>query len=483
MSAVSVNDPLRIGFVTVIRDAFKGGATALSRRAQVALEHQASIDGDLLLNAPEPVGDADAARRVGAWAAGEGLDFLLILHATFATGDLLAPLVRAVPQVGVWAVPEAEGLPLERDGVRRGMRPLPLNSLCGLNMTLSLLDHPAVGKTEPVKWYWGPPGSEIFARRWRPTLGALRGLRALRSARVLQIGGTAPAFYRLEERPVLAGVHVDSVPLERLYARMADVDEADVRARARAWSETEPPLGASEAHVLVAARTELALTALAREGDYQALALRCWPEFADACGGMACAAVGAMADRLVPTACEGDVMGALSMLALQALARAPSALMDLSDLDPKDDRLLLWHCGNAPIAFAATAGARLTTHFNRDGTGVVRDMRLASGPATGFRLLAGGERAVIVSGALADAAEPDVDGVRAWWHDLHWDGMRSTASEVMARLLDARLPHHLALAPGAHTEAVHELVVRLGGQVLPPARVRDALQAPEPGPA
>ena len=483
MSAVSVTDPLRIGFATVVRDAFKGGATALSRRAQNALERQANADGDLLLNAPEVVRDVDAARRVGAWAAEGELDYLMILHATFATGDLLAPLVRAVPQVGVWAVPEAEGLPLERDGVHPEMRPLPLNSLCGLTMTLSLLEHPAVGKTEPVKWYWGAPGSEAFTQRWRPTLGALRGLRALRTARIVQIGGTAPGFYRLEERPALAGVHVDSVPLEVLYARMADVREADVRARARAWSEAEPPLGASEAHVLVAARTELALTALAREGDYQALALRCWPEFAEACGGMACAAVGAMADRFVPTACEGDVMGALSMLALQALARAPSALMDLSDLDPGGDRLLLWHCGNAPIAFAPSAGARLTTHFNRDGTGVVRDMRLAPGPATGFRLLAGGERAVIVSGALADTTEPDVDGVRAWWHELRWDGTRCTAFEVVARLLDARLPHHLALAPGEHTDAVHELVVRLGGEVLPPTRVRGALRAPGLGPA
>ncbi len=478
MKASSVSGPLRIGFAAVVRDAFKGGAAALAGRAQAALERQARSDGDVLLSAPELVRDVHAARRVGAWAAERELDYLLILHATFATGDLLAPLLRALPQVGVWAVPEAEGLPLERGGVLPEMRPLPLNSLCGLNMTLSMLEHPAVGKTEPVKWYWGAPGSEEFRRRWLPTLGSLRGLRALRRARILQIGGTAPAFYRLEERPELAGVQLDSVPLEVLYARMVEQPEEGVRARARAWSAAEPPISANEQHVLVAARTELALASLASEGDYQALALRCWPEFAEACGGMACAAVGAMADRLVPTACEGDVMGALSMLVVQALARAPSALMDLSDLDPEADRLLLWHCGNAPIAFAGAAGARLTTHFNRDGTGVVRDMHLAPGPATGFRLLAGGERAVIVSGTLEDTSEPDFDGVRAWWRELRWDGARSSAFEVVARLLDARLPHHLALAPGDHSEAAHELVVRLGGEVLGAARVRDALHSP-----
>ena len=469
--------PLRIGFAAVVRDAFKGDAATLTRRAGQALASDGAEFGYVLAPAPEPVSDADAALRVGAWAASANLDYLLVLHATFATGDLLAPLLRSVPQVGVWAVPEAEGLPLRRPGLRPEMQPLPLNSLCGLNMTLSFLDHPAVDKAEPVKWYWGAPGSPAFRRRWQPTLASLRGLRALAHARVLQIGGTAPAFYGLEEVPTLPGVRVDTIALADLYSRMASVPQPEVEARANDWRATEPLHHAREDHLRVAARTELALAALAAEGAYQALALRCWPEFADACGGMACAAVGAMADRLVPTACEGDVMGALSMLALQAVAATPSALMDLSDLDPRRDRLLLWHCGNAPAAFAGTAGARLTTHFNRDGVGVVRDMHLAAGPATGFRLLAGGERAVIISGRLTEPSEPDVDGVRGWWGELHWDGASRTAHDVVAQLLDSRLPHHLALAPGEHTDAVHELVIRLGGRVVPPARVRDALVA------
>ncbi len=469
--------PLRVGFAAVVRDAFKGDAMTLTKRASDALARDGSALGYDLVAATERVTDADAALRVGAWAASAELDYLLVLQATFATGEVLAPLLRAVPQVGLWAVPEAEGLPLRRAGIRPEMRPLPLNSLCGLNMTLSLLDHPAVGKAERVKWYWGAPGSEAFGRRWRPTVASLRGMRALANARILQIGGTAPAFYRLEERPALPGVHVDTIPLATLYTRMEAVTDHDAMMRANAWRASEPLRGASEAHVAVAARTELALAALADDGAYQALALRCWPEFADACGGMACAAVGAMADRLLPTACEGDVMGALSMLALQAIAAAPSALLDLSDLDGRYDRLMLWHCGNAPAAFSGRAGARLTTHFNRDGVGVVRDMHLAAGPATGFRLLSGGARAVIISGILAEPDEPDVDGVRGWLGTLRWDGEPRRAADVVAQVLDARLPHHLALVAGEHTEAVHELVVRIGGSVLPPARVRDALVA------
>jgi L-fucose isomerase-like protein len=472
---VTTPPPLRIAFATVIRDAFKGDATSLTARALTALERRGATLGYEVDAAPEAVRDVAAARRVGAWAAAGGFDYLLCIHATFATADLLAPLLRSTDAVGVWAVPEAEGLPLARPGVRTDMRPLPLNSLCGLNMTLSTLDHPAVAAAGAVKWYWGAPGSPAFERRWEATVRALHGLRALRHARVLQIGGTAPAFYRLEERPSALGAVVDSVPLTTLYERMAACPADGVEARAAAWSASEAPVGATPEHVRVAARTELALAALAAEGGYQALALRCWPEFADACGGMACAAVGALADRGVPTACEGDVMGALSMLALQAVARAPSALVDLSDLDPERDRLLLWHCGNAPIAFAGAAGARLTTHFNRDGTGVVRDMHLRPGPASGFRLLEGGAASVIVTGTIDEPSEPDVDGVRGWWRHLRWDGTPRTAFEVVSQVLDARLPHHLALAPGEVGEALHELTIRLGGRVVGPARVRDAL--------
>ena len=469
--------PLRVAFVAVVRDAFKGDAERTSVRACEALERGGEALGYRVERSPESVRDPASATRVAAWVEAGDYDAVMVLHATFATADLLAPVLRSHPAVGVWAVPEGEGLPLARSGERSGARPLPLNSLCGLNMTLSTLEHPRVAKREPVKWYWGAPGSARFERRWAVTVRALHGQRALRRARVLQIGGTAPAFYRLEEMPDALGAVVDRVPLATLYERMAACADEDVETRAAAWRASEPPLDGSAEHVRVAARTELALASLARAGDYQALALRCWPEFADACGGMACAAVGAMADRRVPTACEGDVMGALSMLALQAVADAPSALVDLSDLDEAGDRLLLWHCGNAPLAFAGDAGARLTTHFNRDGVGMVRDMHLRPGPATGFRLLDGGSASVIVTGDLTDPSEPDVDGVRAWWRALRWDGAPRSAFEVVSQLLDARLPHHLALAPGDVGEALAELSVRLGARVLSAARTRDALVA------
>jgi hypothetical protein len=475
---------LRVALVAVARGVFKGDADAVAERAGAWLAAEGEALGYRLVPAPFLVRDDADARRAADWARGADLDYLLVLHATFATGDLLAPLLRAVPRVGVWAVPEREGLPGRRQGHRADANPLPLNSLCGLTMTLSMLDRPELAPSGPVKWFVGAPGETALRRRWSTTTRALHALAALRGASVLQIGGTAPHFYRFEERPVLAEVRLATMPLAALYARMESLDARSVEAHAAAWLRDEPRLEAPMDHFLVAARTDLALTAIAREGGHQALAIRCWPEFAERCGAMACAAVARQADRGVPTACEGDVMGALSMLALQAAAHAPCALLDLSDLDVAGDRLLVWHCGNAPRGLASASGTRLTTHFNRDGIGVVRDMVLAPGPVTAYRLVDGGRHAVVLSGSLAEPDDRGFDGVRAWWHDLRWDGLPRPAADVVAQLLDERLPHHVALAPGEHVEALHELTTLLGGSVLPARRVRDALvvrDGPTPG--
>jgi L-fucose isomerase-like protein len=159
---------------------------------------------------------------------------------------------------------------------------------------------------------------------------------------------------------------------------------------------------------------------------------------------------------------------------LQEVADGPSALLDLSDLDRERDALLLWHCGNAPRALAAAPGTRLTTHFNRDGMGVVRDQTLAPGPATAFRLLPGSAAggpigAVVISGSVLEADGPSFDGVRGWWGALTWSRERITAERAVASILDHRLPHHLALAGGDVRHALLELCDRLGVTPLAPS--------------
>jgi L-fucose isomerase-like protein len=461
--------PLRIGFVAVVRPAFKGDGAAVAARARDAVAALAAGLRADLVGDEGTVRDAAEAAAAGRRLEQTGVDLLVVQHATFATGDLLAPLLAAAPRVVLWAVPEAAGA---RAGGPDGLTgPLPLNSLCGLNMTLSFAEGPQGGARGPVGWCYGDADDPKLRTRLATLIAAERGARALASTRVLAIGGTAHGFYGLDLPAPPLGAEVVERPLADLFARVAAVDTEAAEAHAAAWRNDEP-LDAPWDHLVRASRIDLALTDMAHETRANALAVRCWPELPDACGAMACAAMGRAADRWLPAACEGDVWGALSMRVLQEVADAPTALLDLSDLDRERDALLLWHCGNAPRALAATPGTRLTTHFNRDGLGVVRDQTLAPGPATAFRLLPAADGrigSVVIGGRVLDALNPSFDGVRGWWGELIWRRERVSAERAVAGILDHRLPHHLALAGGDVRDALLELCDRLGTTPLPPS--------------
>ncbi len=454
---------LRLGFVSVIRPVFKGDSRGAAQRTLQHLRALGESWGFEVVAASLAATDVETAQQAAQELKAQKLDLLLIQHTTFATGDLLAPLLHAASRVGLWALPESSG----RGGASG---PLPLNALCGLNMTLSFLDHPEVAKKGPVKWFYGEVGDPFFKERLEPTLAALRGLRALGSARILQIGGTAPAFYGIEELPALDSVVVERRELEDLFERVAAVPASEAQALARDWGQQET-LEAPAEHLERAARIELGLRALAAEVDADAVAVRCWPELPERCGAMACASLGRLGDTEIPAACEGDVMGALSMLALQGVSGQPTILMDLSDVDLQDDTVQVWHCGNAPLQWATRTNGepntRLTTHFNRDGVGVVRDMILRPGPATAFRLLSGGRRAVIASGAFTGPGKASFDGVRGWLGELVWNRTPLDAAAFLANVLESRIPHHLAFGSGDLTAPLSELCAWLGAVPLP----------------
>lgn len=197
MSQAQRQVPLRLGFVSVIRPAFRGASVTA---AKVSLESLTALGRELgftvvapdlrsevqtAAGAPLPsfaVHDAATAQRAALQLYELDLDFLLVQHTTFATGEVLTPLLQACERVGVWALPEsAAGTLGEGSGAEVGGRqgPLPLNSLCGLNMTLSYLDSPHVNMRRPVRWYYGAATSEWFQSRLASTLAALRGLKAL----------------------------------------------------------------------------------------------------------------------------------------------------------------------------------------------------------------------------------------------------------------------------------------------------------------
>ena len=59
-----------------------------------------------------------------------------------------------------------------------------------------------------------------------------------------------------------------------------------------------------------------------------------------------------MGEKLSPSACEVDMVGAISMCALTLAAEAPSAILDWNNNYGREtDKCVCTHCGNFPKSF------------------------------------------------------------------------------------------------------------------------------------
>ena len=95
-----------------------------------------------------------------------------------------------------------------------------------------------------------------------------------------------------------------------------------------------------------------------------------------------------MSERLMPSACEVDVAGAVSMYALQLASGRPSALVDWNNNYGDDpDKCVFFHCGNwakafVPDATIATAPILGTTLGEQNTFGALAGRTPGGAPVT-----------------------------------------------------------------------------------------------------
>jgi L-fucose isomerase-like protein len=81
-----------------------------------------------------------------------------------------------------------------------------------------------------------------------------------------------------------------------------------------------------------------------------------------------CASCGPMAmmnEKNISCACEADVLGGVSCNILNQLNNKPSLLVDIVDINEKDNSVVFWHCGLAPLSMATKGEAKADIHSNR----------------------------------------------------------------------------------------------------------------------
>lgn len=198
------------------------------------------------------------------------------------------------------------------------------------------------------------PRSESFALDLDWFGAVCRVVRGLSNARLGAIGARPANFntVRYSEKILESyGISVETLDLSEVMGRIARLDDAaaDVQAKVVEVREYMPCPGAPESSLLKMAKLALVIDEWAAENEVVATAVQCWTALEEYLGIVPCAVMSMMSDRLMPSACEVDITGAIGMYALVLASGQPSALLDWNNnygTDP--DKCVLFHCSNLP---------------------------------------------------------------------------------------------------------------------------------------
>jgi L-fucose isomerase-like protein len=155
-----------------------------------------------------------------------------------------------------------------------------------------------------------------------------------------------------------------------------------------------------------------------------ATAIQCWTSVQQNLGCNVCTLMSMMSENFLPSACEVDVLGVLTMYAMQLAAKSPAALVDWNNnYGDDEDKCTLFHCGNWAKSFLpdikiATAPI-LGSTLGVENTYGALEGRTPAGPLTYGRLSTadcdGKIRAYVGEGELTDD-ELNTFGTRAVAH-------------------------------------------------------------------
>jgi L-fucose isomerase-like protein len=192
-------------------------------------------------------------------------------------------------------------------------------------------------------------------------LGVCRVVNGLRGSRIGAIGARPTAFNttRYSEKILqAAGISVSTLDLSEVLEgarRLAD-DDPRVKARLDEIAGYAAAPGVPSASLVRMAKLGVVVLEWATALDLDATAIQCWSSLQQNYGVNCCTIMSMMSEKLMPSACEVDVAGAVSMYALQLASGRPSALVDWNNNYGDDpDKCVFFHCGNWAKAFLPDA--------------------------------------------------------------------------------------------------------------------------------
>lgn len=274
------------------------------------------------------------------------------------------------------------------------------------------------------------PEDPLFAERTEAFVRAINAVERFKGARIVQIGtrptGFESEYYCEEDMMRQFNQMIIPIDLASFYQFMDEipVDDPEVlKVIGEIKGYADQITAELDDSFVNQARFEVALKRTAEIHHADALAVTCWTTLQDRYHIAACSTFSRLNDQGIITACEVDVMGALTMLAMDAcgLHQTPPDFIDWTDLHPTEKNVwLAWHCGNAAASLADPGCSKLLTANERLALwgptchGAI-EFKMKNGPVTCARMVEyGGKFSLFYGTGEVVDMPPFSRGTYAW---------------------------------------------------------------------
>lgn len=179
-------------------------------------------------------------------------------------------------------------------------------------------------------------------------------------ARVGAIGPRPAAFQtvRFSEKLLQdSGITVVTVDLSEIIAKAQQLDNKVQKVQqklSQIRDYGDIPSRIKQENILKQAKLSVAIDEWMAENELDASAVQCWTSVQDNYGCAVCLSMSLMGERYMPSACEVDVAGAISMYALLlASGKIPGFLDWNNNYGNEKDKCVCTHCSSFPKSFIA----------------------------------------------------------------------------------------------------------------------------------
>ncbi len=201
------------------------------------------------------------------------------------------------------------------------------------------------------------PTDPSFVQDLHQFFGVCRIVKGLKNVRIGAIGARPTAFntVRYSEKILQAnGISVVTCDLSEILGNANKLSNDDKRVKEHlekihSYASTGKTPGEALFQI---SKLDVVLNDFMEANSLDASAIQCWTSLQQNYGCNVCTSMSMMSENMIPSACEVDVTGTLSMYAMQLASGSPSALVDWNNNYADDEeKCVLFHCGNWAKSF------------------------------------------------------------------------------------------------------------------------------------